>query len=30
MQWQNYQDQIAFVEAPKISAEGLRNVRKLL
>jgi hypothetical protein len=30
MQWQNYQDQIAFAEAPKVSADGLRNVRRLL
>ncbi len=30
MQWQNYQDQIAFVESPKISADGLRNARRLL
>jgi hypothetical protein len=30
LQWQNYQDMIAFETAPKVTADGLRNSRRLL
>ena len=30
MQWENYQDKIAFEEAPSVTADGLRNARRLL
>ena len=30
LQWENYQDKIAFEGLPKVSADGLRNARQLL
>lgn len=29
LQWQNYQDKVAFEETPKVTADGLRNTRML-
>ena len=30
LQWQNYQDKVAFEESPRVTADGLRNSRRLL
>ncbi len=30
LQWQNYQDKIAFEQGAQVTADGLRNVRRML